>query len=138
MIKKILPIGLLLLLALPALLQAQSKKKIKELGITSIEVHEYFLEESKDKYVVEQEEYFDEEGRLIELKESNRRNEIQKWEKYVYDEDDRLIEEIFLNARGKVESREVTIYKDKLRVEKQYFDAKDNMVKKKLYIYKYE
>ena len=138
MIKKYLPIGLLLLMAFPSLLHAQSKKKIKELGITSVIVHEYFLEESKDKYVVEQEEYYDDEGRLIEIKEFNSRSELKIWEKYVYDDDDNLIEEIFLDAKGRVESKEKTIYKDNLKVEKHFFDAKDRMVKKKLYIYSYK
>ena len=127
----------MILLAFPMMLQGQSRGKIKELGIKSLTVQEYFLEESKDKYVVELEESYDRNGRLIEIKEYNSRSEVKKWEKYVYNDDGDLVEEIFLDARGKVLRREKTVYEGDLRVEKLFYDEKDRLVKRKKYVYSY-
>jgi len=116
---------------------AQSKKEIREKNIESVTVEEYFLEEGMNEPVIESVEKFDEQGELIERKELNKLGEIKRWEKYAYDEDGNLVEEVFLDEKGKVESIERNIYRDGLRVEKQYFDHRERMVKKKVYVYGY-
>ena len=116
---------------------AQSSKIIQEKQIKSQTVLEYFLEEGIDEPVIESIEQYNEQGELVELKEMTRRGEVKKWEKYVYDEDGNLTEELFLDVRGRVEEREVNIYQEGLRIEKQFYNNRDQMYKKKVYQYEY-
>jgi hypothetical protein len=115
----------------------QSKKKVKEYGIVSRTVEEYFLEDGMDEPVVETFEAFNEDGELIEIREYNRRGEVKKWEKYGYDEEGELVEETFLDPKGKVVRTEKTIYKDGLRAEKHFFNNRGKLYKKKVYVYEY-
>jgi YD repeat-containing protein len=132
----IIPAGIILL-CLSGILSAQSKKMIREKGIVKQTVYEYFLEEGMDKPVVEQIERYNEDGELIEVQEFNKLGEVQKWEKYAYDDEGNLVEEIFLDEKGKATRTEKSIYKDGLRVEKQFFDERGRMFKKKEYLYEY-
>lgn len=115
----------------------QSKKTIRDMGITSVTVQEYFLDEGMDEPVVESIEKYDEEGELIELQEFNKEGEVKKWERYVYNSEGQLVEEIFLDERGRVEETEKNIYRGELRVEKQFYDNRGRMYKKKVYEYEY-
>lgn len=115
----------------------QSKKIIREKKIVSTTVHEYFIEEGMDEPVVESIEKYNESGDLIEIQEFNKREEIRKWEKYAYNDDGKLVEEVFLDAKGKIERTEKSIYEDKLRVEKQYYNSRGKLYKKKEYLYEY-
>jgi len=134
---KQLYIALLLSGILSLSVSAQSKKTLKSEGIKSITVNEYFLDENANKPVVESFEAYNEEGDLIEIKEFNSSGDIKRWEKYTYNEDGDIVEEVFFNEKGKVDTTEKTIYKDGLRVEKQFFDAKGKLYKKKVYVYEY-
>ena len=134
---KPLYIALLLSGILSLSVSAQSKKTLREKNIISLTVNEYFLEENANKPVVELYEAYNEEGELIEIKEFNSSGIIKRWEKYAYNEDGDIIEEVFLNDKGKVDTTEKTIYKDGLRVEKQFYDAKGKLYKKKVYVYEY-
>jgi len=115
----------------------QSKKEIREKGIEKIIVQEYFLEEGLDEPVVESEEIYNVGGELVEIKEMNRSGEVRRWEKYSYDEDGNRVEEIFLDEKGRVESIERTVYKDGLKMVKQYFNDREKMYKKKVFVYEY-
>jgi hypothetical protein len=126
---------LAVLLGLP--LSGQSAKKVRAKGILSTTVHEYFLEEGMDEPLVESIEKFNEEGDVIEIQEFNKRGEVKKWEKYAYDEEGRKVEEVFLDARGRVERTEKTIYKDGLKSEIHYFNQRNKLYKKKVYVYEY-
>ncbi len=42
-----------------------------------------------------------------------------------------LVEEIFLDEKGKIESREKSIFENGLKVEKQYYNNRDKLYKKK-------
>jgi len=126
----------ILLLVAVTVVSAQGSKTIREKKITSKTVYEYFIEEGYDEPVVELFEKYDEEGDVVEIKESNKGGEVVRWEKYVYNEDGKLVEEIFLDAKGKVTLTEKNIYVDGLRIEKQYLNPKGKLIKKK--IYKYE
>lgn len=126
-----------MVVGLSAALNGQDRKDIRDAGIVSVTVNEYFLEEGLDEPQVESIERFNEDGEVIELQEFNKRGEVTRWEKYSYDEDRNLIEEVFLNARGKVTSTEKSIYKEGFRVEKHYFNERDKLYKKKEYVYEY-
>jgi YD repeat-containing protein len=126
-----------LLLVLQVPVRGQSKKEIREKGIKTITVEEYFLEEGINEPVVESVEIYNEEGELVEIKELNRRGEVNRWEKYKYDEDGNRVEEIFLDEKGRVERIERTLYEDGLKVEKQYFNEREKMYKKKVFVYEY-
>ena len=115
----------------------QSKKTILEKEIQSLTVLELFIEEGIKEPLIEEKQIFNEDGELIELITYNKEGDVTKWEKYLYDEDGNIIEEIFLDSRGKIEKKEKTIFKEGLRVERQFFDNRDRMYKKKIYEYEY-
>lgn len=117
---------------------AQSKKIIKEKGITSIKTYEQQLEHGiDDKYLIK-EEFFDAKGRLIELKEYARKGEINNWVKYTFDDNGNITEELRLNKTGKIKKRIVSVYEGKLRLSKEYYDSQNRLVKKKSYDYSYD
>ncbi len=115
----------------------QGKKTIREKKITSITVNEYFIEEGMDEPVVESIEKFNEEGDLVEIQVFNKKGEYKRWEKYVYNDDGELVEEIFLDEKGRITETEKNIYDGDLRVEKQYYNKRGNLYKKKVYTYEY-
>lgn len=119
------------------LLSGQSKETITEKKIARKTVQEYFVEEGMDEPVVESIETFNERGDLTEIKEFNSKGEVKLWEKYNYDSEGRVVEEVFLDAKGRIERTEKSVYKDGLRVEKQYFNNKDKLYKRKVYEYEY-
>lgn len=134
--KKILPLlGILMMVA--GTVAAQGTKTIKAKKITSKTVNEYFLEEGEDDPVVESIERYDQAGEMVELKEMNRKGDIKRWEKYEYDEEGNMVEEQFLDVKGRVTRSEKNIYKDGLRIEKQYYNTRDMLYKKKVYVYEY-
>ncbi len=126
-----------LLLGATALLQAQDRKEIRDLGIKSITIQEYFIEEGLDEPLIESVTTFNADGEVTELKEINRRGEVTRWEKYAYDGERNLTEEVFLDPKGKVIRTEKSVFKDGLRVEKQFFNERDKLYKKKVYVYEY-
>ena len=128
-------IGMFLLVHLS--LVGQNSATIVKKGIASRTVYEYFIEEGMDEPLVESIETFNERGDLTELKEFNSKGEVKRWEKYSYDVEGMLVEEVFLDAKGKVEQTEKSVYVDGLRVEKQYFNNKDKLYKRKVYEYEF-
>ena len=125
------------LLCLAVLGYSQGKKTIRDKGIASRTVQEYFIEEGMDEPVTESIEKYNEKGDLIELQEFDRRGEVKKWEKYAYDEEGELVEEVFMDTRGRVERTEKTTYEEGLKVEKHYFNNRGKLFKKKVYEYEY-
>lgn len=115
----------------------QSTKTLREKKIAAVTVNEYFVEEGMDDPVVESIERYNEDGDLVELKEMNRRGEVKLWEKYVYDDKGKLVEEAFLDSKGRVTRTEKSIYADGLKIEKQYYNSKDMLYKRKVYEYEY-
>ena len=127
--------GALLLIVVSA--AGQSTKTIKEKKIATVTVHEYFVEEGMDDPLVESIERYNEDGDLVELQEMSRRGEVKLWEKYVYDEKGKLVEEVFLDSKGRITRTEKSIYADGLKIEKQYYNSKDMLYKRKVYEYEY-
>jgi len=128
---------LCLSLVLTASLSAQDRKDIRDAGIVSRTVNEYFIEDGIKEPLIESVQKYDEDGEVVELKEFNKRGEITRWEKYTYDEDRNIIEEQFLDEKGKVSRTEKTLWKDGFKTEKQYFNNRSKLIKKKLYVYEY-
>lgn len=126
---------LCLTLGLTASVSAQDRKDIRDRGIVSRTVNEYFIEEGIKEPLIESFQRYNEDGEIIEIKKFNKRGEITLWEKYDYDEDRNLIEEQFLDEKGKVIRTEKTIYEDGFKVEKHYYNNKDKLYKKKVYVY---
>jgi len=124
-----------LIMAGPVL--GQSTTIIKEKKIATRTVQEYFIDEGMDEPVVESIEKFNESGDVIEIQEFNSRGEVKLWEKYAYDNEGRVVEEIFLDAKGRVERTEKSTYSDGLRIEKQYYNNRDKLYKRKVYEYEY-
>ena len=124
-----------LIMAGPVL--GQSTKIIKEKKIATLTVQEYFIDEGMDEPVVESIEKFNERGDLLEIQEFNSRGDVKLWEKYAYDNEGRVVEEIFLDSKGRVERTEKSIYSDGLRIEKQYYNNRDKLYKRKVYEYEY-
>lgn len=116
---------------------AQSKKTIREKHIITQTVQEYFIEEGFKDPVIESIEKYNEDGDLLEIKVFNKGGEIKRWEKYAYNENGDVVEEVYMDARGRVARTEKNIYEDGLRVEKQYFNEKGKLYKKKVYEYEY-
>ena len=118
-------------------LAGQSTKTIKEKQIASQTVLEYFIEEGIDEPLVESIERYNEKGKLVEIKEFNKKGEVKRWEKYGYDENGKLVEEVLLTMKGRIERTEKTRYEDGLKVEKKYFNNRDFLYKRKVYEYEY-
>ena len=127
----------LFLVVLSAPLRGQNEETIREKKIASRTVQEYFLAEGMDQPVIESIEIYDEKGKLTEIKEFNSRGEVKLWEKYSYDDDGNVVEAQFFNARGKLESKEINVYSEGLRIEKQYYNNKNKLVKRKVYEYEF-
>jgi len=125
------------MLGLSASVFGQDRKDIRDREIGSRTVNEYFIEEGIKEALIESFQKYNEDGEVIEVKEFNKRGEITLWEKYAYDEDRNIIEEVFLDEKGKVTRTEKTIYEDGLKVEKHYYNNKEKLYKKKVYVYEY-
>jgi len=119
------------------LLFAQDTKTIQEKKIASRTVYEYFVEEGLDEPVVESVERYNERGDLLEIKEFSKEGEVKRWEKFVYDKEGRLVEEVYLDEKGRIERKEKNLYAEGLRVEKQFYNNKDKLYKRKIYKYEY-
>ncbi|MFB6317727.1 hypothetical protein [Saccharicrinis sp. FJH54] len=117
---------------------AQSQKKIVQKGIKVVKNSEMRIDDGDKEYWIEQIEFYDTRGNLIELKEySDKGDDLKKWVKYKYDTNSNLVEEIELNEKGEQKERIVTIYNDDLKVERHYYDDRDRLYKKKKYEYEF-
>jgi len=133
----VVSLGTMVLLSVALSAMGQGAKTIQEKKISGRTVYEYFVDEGRDEPVVESVEKYDEQGHLLELKEFNRKGEVKRWEKYAYDADGKVVEEAYLNAKGRVERTEKSIYSEGLRVEKQFYDKRGRLYKRKVYEYEY-
>ena len=130
-------LALVLFASMSLMLNAQDEAVLSAKKVKSQTVYEYFIEEGLKKPVIEKIEFYDAKGRIVELKELNKEGEIKSWQKFKYDEAGNKVEETIMNIRGGQEERTVWIYKDGLVVEKEYYDHKDRLVKRKEYKYEY-
>jgi hypothetical protein len=128
---------LLLIFFIPILTFGQGKKTIASKQIASQTVYEYFVSEGLKEPVIETIEVYDSVGNVIEQKEFNSEGDLKNWQKFKFDKNDKKIEESTLNVRGKVLERIVWIYENDLVIEKQYYDQKNRLTKRKEYQYEF-
>jgi hypothetical protein len=133
--KKIVLVTFVCLLALISF--GQDKKEVIEKGIQVKRNYELDIANGDKEPIIEKEEYYNFRGDLTEIKAfTDKGKTIDSWIKYKYDGQGNLIEEQLLNAKGEVKERYEYKYENGLKTEKQYFDNKNRLFKKK--IYKYE
>ncbi len=126
-----------ILLMTPLFCLGQGKKTLVRNKVSSQTVYEYFIAEGMDEPVVEKREMYDTLGNRVEVQEYNRDGVLKKWERYEYNEDGDMIEEVSLDDKERQLERIVYVIEDGLLKEKQYFDRKDRMYKRKEYVYEY-
>ena len=114
---------------------AQSKKEIRDAGVTKRVVKEIAYEKGFTTPMIEEENKYDAKGNLTEIKEISSDGKITNWMKYEYDADDNLVTEITLDTKGKVTLKVVSVFRDGLKREKLYYNAAGKLVKKKVYEY---
>jgi hypothetical protein len=132
---KYIAIAITILIVGVVAVTAQSKKGIREAGIKQRIVKEIMYEKGFNTAMVEEENWYDSRGNLIEIKKINSRGKLSNWMKYEYDADDNIITEITLDNKAKVVLKVVYVYNNGLRSEKLYYDRKNRLAKKKTYEY---
>ncbi len=130
-------VGIIVFL-LPFMVVAQSQKEVKKKGITKRTVTEIVYEDGLNRELVEELQRFDEEGRLLELKEFSNDGKLKNWVIYTYTTEGEVATESYFSGKEKLKEKVEYIYKDGLRSEKRYYDGKDRLVKKKVYEYEYK
>ncbi|RED98375.1 hypothetical protein [Marinoscillum furvescens] len=116
---------------------AQSKKTIRNKGVSVIKTYEQDIIQGEKSMLIEKEEYFDSDGELIEEKEISEKGRIKSWIKYERDGEGNVLVETHLSDGGKQELRLEYTYENGLRVEKRYYDDRDRLYKMKKYEYQY-
>ncbi len=129
---------IILLATFSCLAFGQKKSKIIDKGISNIKTYEQRLDKGIDTKFIIKEESYNQQGNLIELRETSRKGEIKLWEKYKYDDNGNLIEEIHYDLRGKIEKRIVTKFRDNLKIEREYYDSDGRLYKKRSYEYQFD
>ena len=117
---------------------AQSKKEIKEKGITVIKTYKQDIVNGENEASLDEEEYFNADGELIEYKDySDNGKRVKQWFRYTYDSNGNCIEEIELDAKGEVKERTVTMFEDGVKVMREYYDDKGRLTRIRKYEYGY-
>lgn len=116
----------------------QSRKKIKEMGISSKTTYDVDYENTNGKEYIDEKEIFDEKGNVIEYFKYEDTGKIKTHEKYEYDEDNNKIKEIKYNPVGKIIKTIVYKYEDGLKTERITSDASNKIIKKEKYVYTFE
>lgn len=116
---------------------AQSPKEAKEAKILKKTTSEINIEKGEKKPIIEKEETFNTDGEIVELKEYDKVGKLSNWVKYTFDANNNLIKETYLKPSGNIDKSIVYIYENGVKAQKQYFDDKDRMLKKKIYEYKF-
>ncbi|TKG96633.1 hypothetical protein EYV94_05120 [Puteibacter caeruleilacunae] len=115
----------------------QSKRVIKEHKIKLVKSYEQDIVQGEKELLLEKEEYFDENGELIEEKKFDEKGRVKGWKKFAFNEAGKLVEEQELNYRGDVVKRIEYKYSNGLLVEKSYYDNKNRKYKLKRYEFQF-
>ena len=114
---------------------AQSKKVIKEKGITSKIVWKYNYKTGKEVKVKESSEKFDAKGNVIQENTYDEYGKLDSKTKYTFNENNDVVKEVQYSSNGKIKKTIKYKYQGKLKVEKQTYDANDKLKSKKIYEY---
>lgn len=115
---------------------AQDRKEVIEKGIQVKRNYETNVAEGDNTPYLEKEEYYNFRGDLTEIKElKDNGKTLVLWFKYKYDSQGNVTEELELNAKGEQKERIEYKYENGLKVEKNYYDSKNRLAKKKTFKY---
>jgi len=125
------------ILLLPFLLNAQSKKDIRNSGIRKCTVYNVSVVNGKEVKKMESVTKFDENGRETEeIKYDKKTGKVSESESYTYDEKGNKSKVIEKDAAGKVVKTSVYKYdSNEFRIEKQILDASGKLKSKDVYVY---
>lgn len=117
---------------------AQKSSEIVQKGITVKRQYDKDVEDGDKEFYIDQEEFYDFRGEIIESKEyGDHGKKIKKWMKYKFDNDGNLLEELELDEKGEQVSRTTYTYENGLRMERNEYDAKNRLKKIRKYEYGY-
>lgn len=117
---------------------AQNQKEIVEKKIEVKRFYDLNIEDGDKTPYLDREEYYNEQGELIEFKEfSEKGTKVKYWMKYQFDKEGNLLEEITLGSKGEQVEKFVYKYENGLRVERLTYDSKNRLKKRRTYEYQY-
>lgn len=117
---------------------AQGKEEIVEKKIEVKRFWDLDIEEGDKTPYLDREEYYNEQGELVEFKEfADKGKRIKYWMKYTFDKEGNLLEEITLGPKGEQVEKFVYKYEKGLRVERLTYDSKNRLKKRRTYEYQY-
>jgi hypothetical protein len=115
---------------------AQDRKEVIEKGIQVKRNYATNVAEGENTPYLEKEEYYNFRGDLTEVKEfKDNGKTFVSWFKYKYDAQGNTTEELELTAKGEQKERIEYKYENGLKVEKNYYDSKNRLAKKKTFKY---
>lgn len=115
---------------------AQDRKEVIEKGIQVKRNYEINVSEGDNTPYLEKEEHYNFRGDLTEIKEfKDNGKTFVSWFKYKYDTLGNVTEELELTAKGEQKERIEYKYENGLKVEKNYYDNKKRLAKKKTFKY---
>jgi len=115
---------------------AQDRKEVIEKGIQVKRNYETNVAEGDNTPYLEKEEHYNFRGDLTEIKElKDNGKTFVLWFKYKYDTQGNVTEELELTAKGEQKERIEYKYENGLKVEKNYYDSKNRLAKKKTFKY---
>jgi len=122
---------------LPFVLNAQSKKALRNSGIRKCTVYNVSVVNGKEVKKMESVTKFDENGRETEeIKYDKKTGKVSESESYTYDENGNKSKVIEKDAAGKVVKTSVYKYdSNEFRIEKQILDASGKLKSKDVYVY---
>lgn len=130
------PIFILAILLISLSSYAQDRKEVIEKGIQVKRNYEINVAEGDNTPYLEKEEYYNFRGDLTEIKElKDNGKTLVSWFKYKYDSQGNVTEELELNAKGEQKERIEYKYENGLKIEKNYYDSKNRLAKKKTFKY---
>lgn len=131
------PLLILILLAIPCILTAQSKKDIKNNGIKKCSVYNVSVVNGKEVKKLETLIKYDDSGREVEeVTYDKKTGKVEKTEVFSYDENGKKSKVTEKDAAGKVVKTSVYKYDSReFRVEKQILDGAGKTKSKDVYVY---
>jgi hypothetical protein len=115
---------------------AQDRKEVIEKGIQVKRNYEINVAEGDNTPYLEKEEHYNFRGDLTEIKElKDNGKTLVLWFKYKYDSQGNVTEELELTAKGEQKERIEYKYENGLKIEKNYYDSKNRLSKKKTFKY---
>lgn len=120
-----------------AMLTAQNTDTVKGQRIKHKIETEIDYEDGLNVKRIMQEEFYDQQGRLIEFKDLTKDGKIKEWIKYTYNAQGQELTIVTLDNKEKVVETIKYEYLNGLKVKRSHYDNKERLVKEKFYDYEY-